>query len=112
MAQGKKTILTEDQKAKILLYASHFCTIKEIIAALDLDCTPETFSNNFRDIYQKGREQGKQILRSLQNKAASNGNVTMLIWLGKQYLGQRETPEIETVIPDRVIEFVEDRSES
>lgn len=109
MAQGKKTILTEEQKAKVLLYASHFCTIKEIIAALNLDCTPETFTNNFRDIYQKGREQGKQILRSLQNKAASNGNVTMLIWLGKQYLGQRETPETEVTVPDREIVFVKEK---
>ena len=29
-------------------------------------------------------------LRELQWKAASNGNVSMLIWLGKQYLDQKE----------------------
>jgi len=29
-----------------------------------------------------------------QFKAALNGNPTMLIWLGKQYLGQRDRPDI------------------
>ena len=32
-------------------------------------------------------------LRELQWKAATGGNVAMLIWLGKQYLQQRDQPE-------------------
>ena len=37
---------------------------------------------------------GKISLRRWQFKSAEAGNVTMQIWLGKQYLGQRE--QIET----------------
>ena len=44
----------------------------------------------FRGALEKGREQGKSSLRRLQWKAAMNGNVTMLIWLGKQMLGQSD----------------------
>lgn len=109
MAQGKKAILTEEQKHLIKLYASHFYTMTEIIAVLDLDINLDTFSRNFKDIYLKGREQGKGVVRNLQNKAAQNGNVTMLIWLGKQYLGQRETPETEVTVPDREIVFVKEK---
>lgn len=109
MAQGKKSILTDEQKAQIELYASHFCTIKEIIATMGLDMTAETFTNNFRDIYQKGRESGRKILRSLQNKAAEKGNVTMLIWLGKQYLGQKDVPDDKETTETKTIVFKEDK---
>ena len=35
-----------------------------------------------------GRLKGKVSIRRLQFEAAQRGNITMLIWLGKQYLGQ------------------------
>jgi hypothetical protein len=44
----------------------------------------------FRGAYEKGVENGRSSLRRLQWKAASGGNIAMMIWLGKQYLGQRE----------------------
>src|SRR4030042_2129406 len=44
----------------------------------------------FSAAYQKGLEHGKSSLRRIQWKAALGGNTTMQIWLGKQYLGQRE----------------------
>lgn len=49
---------------------------------------------NYRDIVQRGREQGKQRLRLVQLKSALGGNVVMMIWLGKQILGQRDKHEI------------------
>ena len=33
-------------------------------------------------------------LRKKQFEVAMSGDVRMLIWLGKQYLGQKETPDI------------------
>ena len=39
-------------------------------------------------------EQGKASLRRMQYGAANKGNVTMQIWLGKQYLGQNDKQEI------------------
>jgi hypothetical protein len=45
---------------------------------------------NFSVELVKGREALKQSLRRAQLTVALNGNPTMLIWLGKQYLGQSE----------------------
>src|SRR5215472_12602538 len=38
----------------------------------------------------EGREQGRTTLRRLQWQRANAGSDTMLIWLGKQLLGQRD----------------------
>lgn len=38
----------------------------------------------------RGQDGGKATLRRLQWKGAEDGNPTMLIWLGKQLLGQRD----------------------
>ena len=35
-------------------------------------------------------------LRKKQFEMAMDGDVRMLIWLGKQYLGQKDTPEVVT----------------
>lgn len=66
------------------------CTIAEI--ASFLGCHPETLSRDkkFSELYKKGMDTGKMSLRRMQFKAASAGNVTMLIWLGKQLLGQTD----------------------
>ena len=68
------------------------CTQAEIAAILG--CAVRTLQNDaeFMRVYQKGIETGKKSLRRLQWAAAHKGNTTMLIWLGKQYLGQRDTP--------------------
>jgi hypothetical protein len=39
---------------------------------------------------QKGRDMGRVTLRRFQWKRAEDGSDTMLIWLGKQLLGQRD----------------------
>lgn len=45
---------------------------------------------------QQKKADGKELLRSKQFDVAMSGNVTMLIWLGKQYLEQRDNKDIET----------------
>ena len=49
----------------------------------------------FSTAYEKGLENGRSSLRRLQWKSATNGNITMQIWLGKQYLGQRDMHSAE-----------------
>jgi hypothetical protein len=44
-------------------------------------------------------EAGKSSLRRLQWKSALGGNVVMQIWLGKQYLGQRDEHAVEVSRP-------------
>jgi hypothetical protein len=45
---------------------------------------------NFADFYREHGAKGKISLRRLQFKAAEEGNVPMLIWLGKNLLGQSD----------------------
>jgi hypothetical protein len=50
----------------------------------------DTYNETFSDVYKKKNSKGKIALRRWQMKSAEKGNVTMQIWLGKQYLNQRE----------------------
>lgn len=51
----------------------------------------DTLRNNFSDQLTKGREHLKQSLRRAQLNLALSGNAVMLIWLGKNILGQSDT---------------------
>ena len=53
----------------------------------------QEYSMGFSDIYKKLSSTGKMSLRRQQFKSAENGNVTMQIWLGKQWLGQTDKVE-------------------
>ena len=51
-----------------------------------------TLRYNFSVELLKGREELKQSLRMAQIKLALSGNAVMLIWLGKNLLGQSDNP--------------------
>jgi len=62
----------------------------------------ETIKYNFSDLIAKGRSETKQSLRRAQIALALKGNATMLIWLGKNILGQSDNPvdsEANTPLP-------------
>jgi len=65
------------------------CTIKECSAFMGIPASTLQERPDFRSAYEKGQENGKISLRRSQFKLAER-NPTMAIWLGKQYLGQRE----------------------
>lgn len=48
----------------------------------------------FSEVFKRKREKGKVSLRRRQYEIATNGNVSMLIWLGKQWLNQTEKPAV------------------
>lgn len=52
----------------------------------------DTLRYNFADQLTKGREHLKQSLRRAQLSLALSGNAVMLIWLGKNILGQSDAP--------------------
>ncbi len=56
----------------------------------------------FCSAYEKGLENGKSSLRRIQWKSALSGNTTMQIWLGKQYLGQRDMHSAELTGADHL----------
>lgn len=74
------------------------CTLEEIAAIFN--CCDDTinrwcqkeYGDNFAGIYKKLSSGGKSSLRRAQWNSAQKGNVPMQIWLGKQWLGQRDAP--------------------
>ena len=75
-----------------LLYklAQIHCTMKEMVDILGV--SEDTLKRRFAGIIDKGKAEGKMRLRRKQIEVAMQGNAVMLIWLGKQMLGQAETP--------------------
>ena len=65
-------------------------TDREIARWFDID--ENTLRYNFSDILEKARTELKHSLRRAQLKLALSGNAVMLIWLGKNILGQQDTP--------------------
>ena len=51
-----------------------------------------TYNSTFVETYKKFSQDGKISLRRMQLKLAEH-NASMAIWLGKQYLGQRDIQE-------------------
>ena len=68
------------------------CTDTEIASFFDIP--RRTLERNYDHYMTKGRESGKIRLRQYQWSAAKKGNVAMLIWLGKQILGQSDKQDI------------------
>ena len=71
--------------------ATMMCTIKEIADIVGL--AEKTVSNKFGDLIDKGRSQGRKSLRRAQFEKALGGDSRMLIFLGKNYLGQKDQIE-------------------
>jgi AT hook motif len=71
------------------------CTHVEIASTLGVSVDTLTRDRRFAEIYKRGAESGRKSLRRMQFESALKGNVTMMIWLGKQYLGQSDQGRIE-----------------
>ena len=80
---------------RVEMLASFGCSTIEI-ARLH-NCDESTIRLRFKNELERGRENMKIKLRQLQWKQAENGNTSLLIFLGKQYLGQSDRNELELV---------------
>lgn len=87
MARPKKELDGE----QIRELAGFGLTAAEISAFLR--CSQDTIERRFADVIKAGRDNLSASLKRRQVMLALDGNVAMLIWLGKQYLGQREKVE-------------------
>jgi hypothetical protein len=95
MAGGRKPIdidLVELEKLAML-----HCTQVEVAAWLDV--TQKTVSvklaqKRYAEVWERGWAKGNISLRRHQFQRAEAGDKTMLIWLGKQWLGQQDRQEI------------------
>jgi len=68
--------------------ASYGCKNTEI--ADFFGCDTDTLTRRFKDILVKGRAGLKKRIRKAQIDFALKGNATLLIWLGKNELGQSD----------------------
>ena len=92
MARPKKYNIDTEQVEKL---ASFGCTNIEIGSFFG--CSPDLLEKSYSEYLAKGRDKGRIRLRQLQWKAAEAGSHTMLIWLGKQMLGQTDKQEFELI---------------
>lgn len=119
--QEKPTIQSEPKKVgrpkvdidpeQVLRLARLHCTMKEM--ADFFGCHRETLRENFSSQIDKGRSEGNISLRRKQwQMAVEKGNVVMLIWLGKQMLGQvNERLDSESDAPLPIYDIVEESKE-
>tara|TARA_R110000744_G_scaffold48341_1_gene105732 strand:+ start:1965 stop:2405 length:441 start_codon:yes stop_codon:yes gene_type:complete len=93
-----KVVIPEEQVAQL---ASYHCTNKEMADFFGVKL--QTFTDNFRDIITKSKLETNQRLRKAQLDLALNKHDrVMLIWLGKNMLGQTDQPiqsDSATVLP-------------
>ena len=111
MARPRKEIDQKDFESLCALQ----CTKEEICGFFDVsDKTLEnwckrTYSEGFSEVFKKKRGKGKISLRRAQFRLAEK-SASMAIWLGKQWLGQKDTVEIErpdeVVISNNVVEVI------
>lgn len=88
------------------------CTAEECASVLGV--SPDTIDRRlkaagfggFADFYKQHSDDGKVSLRRAQFRVALGGNPTMLIWLGKQVLGQRDKQDIEHDASDPIKELL------
>ena len=69
------------------------CRMDEMAAFFN--CSEDTLLRRFASQINKGKADLKMSLRRWQIQAAQKGNVAMMIWLGKQMLGQVERTQID-----------------
>ena len=85
---------------KIRSWAEVGCTRDEIAALLNVDQgwldDQITKDGDLEEAILTGCANMKQSLRSVQVRLALSGHPSMLIWLGKQYLGQSDKQESKT----------------
>ena len=96
MARPKKYDIPPE---KVQELAEFGCTNTEI--AQFYGCDESLIRKSYSEFLTKGSAVGKTNLRNWQYHIAKKGNVTMLIWLGKQVLGQSENP---MVLEDELVE--------
>jgi len=117
--QEKHTIQSKEKKLgrpkldidgeQVTRLARLHCTMQEM--ADFFGCHRETLRENFSPQIDKGRSEGNISLRRKQwQMAVEKGNVVMLIWLGKQMLGQRnEIIESDSNIPLPIYDIIDEQ---
>lgn len=89
--------------AEVEKLISEGCTLEE--TAFSVNCSINTLYRNFGEAIKKGRFELNKSLRRKQVELAKAGNPTMLIWLGKQLLDQRDKSEVDATVKHEFIDL-------
>lgn len=106
---------TEKDWRQIEAMCAMMCTGEEIASVLGVSYdtlerrVKEKYNISCADYIKEKSAGGRASLRRHQYKLAEAGNATMLIWLGKQYLGQ--TDKQETALTVNPLEDILDEIE-
>ncbi len=108
MAGGRPKIEWRDKEFSTFeaLCGIH-CTEQDICSVMNVtDKTlnkilKKKYKMNFSECFKRFSANGRISLRKKQFEVAKAGNVTMLIWLGKQHLGQADRIEQTTETHDK-----------
>ena len=93
VGKGKsQTVIPEEEIAYL---ASIHCSVKEIAGFYGV--SDHIIKANFKDILGREKAVTRQRLRKAQLDLALSGDRTLLIWLGKNLLGQSDNPSAKTV---------------
>jgi hypothetical protein len=84
-------------KGLVLKLSAHGLTQEEIASVCD--CSVSLITKKYHDVWERGQTMMKASLKRRQFHVAMKGNTTMLVWLGKQHLGQRDN--IDSTIDNR-----------
>lgn len=101
---GRPKIELDPEQVRKL--ATFHCTLQEMADFFNV--STDTLRDNYSTFIAKGKSVGKIRLRKKQFDVAVNGkgNPTMLIWLGKQILGQADNNESEDNMPLPITDIV------
>lgn len=112
---GRPKIVWDDKQYASLEYmALIHCTQKEMAGVMHVDedtlnrLIRTRYHLSFSEFFEKYSASGNMSLRRAQFKTAEAGNVSMQIWLGKQWLGQKEVQEITMLNNDDSVKEMED----
>jgi hypothetical protein len=86
--KGKPFEITPDLKHQVESLAAMGASNESIADFLGMD--NDTLVKHFSDVLKNGKSRVCNRLRMMQLKKAYQGNTGMLIWMGKQLLGQSE----------------------
>lgn len=103
MSRPKKNLTPKEWDSVKYMCMIH-CTGEEIAGVLQMDY--DTLNRNCKEKYhmpiseyiKTHQTNGKMSLRRAQWKSAESGNASMLIWLGKQWLGQTDKQEVAVAV--------------
>ena len=90
---GNKLVLSKKEKEAITYLSSMGCPWHELASELGIAENTLKACEEAKELKRNGYNRGCRSLRSKQFEIAKAGNVSMLTWLGKQYLGQSDKSE-------------------